>query len=521
MEIKAGGHSKEKTIFKGIIVSQNIVIDAEAGPTLRIKCKDEAVATAVGRKNAIYVNCTDSDIIKNVLGKYPFSKQVFKTAITYEKVVQYAETDWDFLNARAARTGLVVVTDDGTIRVEKPSVSDSSVATLRYGESIIELNLSLVAENQVIDVTAQAWGASSQSVIEGKSTEPTVNKEGALTGKTFATVLSVHEVVQSPLPLEKEALDSLANAHLLSTRLSRFQGTIVCEGTAVIKPNTLVELQGVGNKFNGDCYVSAVSHTLEEGQWVTRLTIGLQKESETSETTNHSLKAAVSIPAIHGLHIGTVKNIADDPAGEFRVQVTLPLMQAEDEGIWARLSTLFASNGFGTFFYPEIGDEVLLGFLDDNPSAPIILGSVYSSANTPKLTPDRDNSHKAISTRSGLSIDFDDKNKTITIETPGNNKIIVSDQDKGITITDQNNNKVALTEAGILMDSQKDILLKAANNISLTATHIDVKASGDVNMTSSNTNIKANTSYTAEGGASAELKSSGNVSVKGAMVGIN
>jgi len=57
------------------------------------------------------------------------------------------------------------------------------------------------------------------------------------------------------------------------------------------------------------------------------------------------------------------------------------MISTSDDGIWARISTLDAGKQRGTFFRPEIGDEVIVGFLNDDPRYPVVLGMVNSSAN--------------------------------------------------------------------------------------------------------------------------------------------
>jgi Rhs element Vgr protein len=521
IELKAGYHSKEQTIFKGIILSQAISIDSAEGPSLLIECKDEAFATTNIHKNNYFLNCTDSDIINKVLGNYSISKSVDSTSVKYEEVIQYGASDWDFIVSRADINGLVTLTDDGAINIKKPDLSSKPVSTLNYGENIIELQLSVGSEDQFMAVDAIAWDASNQKLIQGKSQEPTTNTQGNITGKKLSDVLNASELLQTTIPLEKDALDSWANAQLLKSRLSRFQGTILCEGNAAIKPNTLVEIKGIGKKINGNAYVSSVSHEIYDGRWFTEITVGVQKNWFTQEVPVNAMKAAGRVPAMNGLQIGIVKQTHDDPAGEFRVLVTLPLIKDADDGIWARLSTFYSSKGFGNFFYPEIGDEVILGFLDDDPSAPIILGSVYSKTNAPALVPDEKNTHKSIITSTLMTVDFDEENKVITIKTPGKNIITLSDKDKGITLTDQNNNMIQLNENGITIDSKKDIVIKAANNISISGINIDTKAESNSDTSANNITSKAQMSYSAKAGASAELQASGNITVKGAMVAIN
>ncbi|WP_452223626.1 type VI secretion system tip protein VgrG [Lacinutrix chionoecetis] len=521
IEIKAGYHSKEKTIFKGILISQTISIDAEEGPSLVIECFDKAFETTKVQNNAYFIDRSDSDIINKILGNYSFSKSVDSTSYKYEKVIQYGATDWDFVVSRAEINGLVVITSDGKTTVTKPDISSSPVLSLTYGDNILELDISVSSNDQLADVTAIAWDTENQALVEGNSVEPSVNSQGDLTGKKLSSVLSAKAVLQSPVPLEGDVLTSWANAQLLKSRLSRFHGTILCEGSAIILPNTLIEIKGVGKKINGKAYVSGVHHELKEGRWFTEISIGLRKNWFTQDVPVNALTAAGRLPAINGLQIGVVKKIHEDPAQAFRVLVTLPLIKTSDDGLWARLSTFYASNTFGNFFYPEIGDEVILGFLDDNPSAPIILGSVYSKKNAPALVPDEKNTHKAITTRSKMTMDFDDELKIIKIETPAKNSIIISEEDKAITITDQHKNEIKLNEDGITIHSIKDIIIEATNDIKMSGVNIDIKASADLTRSGANTKTKAQMAYSAEGGATAELKAGGNTTIKGAMVAIN
>ncbi|MEM5567086.1 type VI secretion system tip protein VgrG [Psychroserpens sp. AS72] len=516
IEIKAGYHTNEQTIFKGVILSHSISIDANDGPSLRIECKDESFKTTHGLKNNYFADSSDSDIISTILNNYSVSKDLDNTSIKYKEVIQYGVTDWDFILSRAEINGLVVATDDGKMCIKKPVVSSNPVHTLTYGDNIIELDLTVGSEEQLMSVDAISWDASNQKIILGKSQEPIVNEQGNITGKKLANVLNVNELLQTPTHIEQDALNSWANSRLLKSRLSRIKGTILLEGNAAIKPNTIVEIKGVGRKMNGNAYVSSVSHDLYEGRWLSKISIGLNQEAPANV-----IKPSSHNPAINGLQIGIVKKTHDDPDGEFRVLVTLPLLKNSDDGIWARLSNLYASNGFGNFFYPEIGDEVILGFLDDNPSAPIILGSMYSKTNAPFTTPNEKNTHKSITTNSLMSIDFDEENKVITLKTPGNNVITLSDKKKEITLTDQNNNSVKLNDAGITIDSKKNIDIKAANNIIVSAVNIDIKANSNLDLSANNITEKAKISYSAQAGASAELEASGNTTVKGAMVSIN
>src|SRR4051812_26941895 len=81
-------------------------------------------------------------------------------------------------------------------------------------------------------------------------------------------------------------------------------------------------------------------------------------------------------PGVSGLIVGTVKQIDQDPQGQNRVLVVAPLIDPQGDGVWARLANAYASNNAGISFMPEVGDDVVLGFLNDDPRLPIVLGSL-------------------------------------------------------------------------------------------------------------------------------------------------
>jgi uncharacterized protein involved in type VI secretion and phage assembly len=202
------------------------------------------------------------------------------------------------------------------------------------------------------------------------------------------------------------------------------------------------------------------------------------------------------IVGIQGLHTGLVTQLAE--AGDFRVRVTVPSVRGA-EGVWARLGCFYASNAAGAVFYPEVGDEVVVGFMNDDPSSPIILGSLYGPTRPPAFPPDKDNHKKAIVTRAKLAMTYDDKDKVIEIKTPGGHSIQLNDKTGEIRIRDGNSNSVTLGRSGITIDSASQIEMKAKTNIS-------IKAGGNLDMESTGT---------------AELKAAGTLTIKGALVEIN
>ena len=157
-----------------------------------------------------------------------------------------------------------------------------------------------------------------------------------------------------------------------------------------------------------------------------------------------------SCPRSQGLQVGVVDKFEQDPDKEYRVRVLLPTADDKPFAVWARLASPDAGNGRGYFFRPEPGDEVVVGFFNNDPRQPIILGALFGSKNAPpkdvsQLT-DK-NVHKAIVTKKGTTIGFVDKDKpSVYIQTPGKNKITIDDQDESVKIEDQHGNSITLEQ---------------------------------------------------------------------------
>ncbi|MCD8193552.1 MAG: Rhs element Vgr protein, partial [Tannerellaceae bacterium] len=132
------------------------------------------------------------------------------------------------------------------------------------------------------------------------------------------------------------------------------------------------------------------------------------------------------------------------------------------------------------------------------------------------------NNIRALVTRSALKIAFDEENKIITIQTPGENRIVLDDTQGSIQLTDQHGNSILSNSSGITLESAAAISIKAKTAITLEAGGgLEAKAKADLKLSGSNVEAKAQIGFTAKGSATAELSASGQTTVKGAIVAIN
>jgi uncharacterized protein involved in type VI secretion and phage assembly len=201
----------------------------------------------------------------------------------------------------------------------------------------------------------------------------------------------------------------------------------------------------------------------------------------------------------NSLQLGKVLQLQNDPEGEFRVLITIPLIDETRDGVWARVACLDAGLNRGMFFRPEIGDDVIVGFLDHDLLQPVLLGSINSKDKPPAIPPTDANNEKGFISRSKIRLIIDDITETITIDTPAGNSITLDEGNNMIRIKDQNQNIISMTAAGITIESPGDIQLKAGSDITLSAASslslngeiLSVKATQEVSVESSNTRLIA------------------------------
>lgn len=525
IEIQLGYSQQTNSVFTGVITKHSVKIMGPDQARLVVECKDPAIAMTVARKNANFFNKSDKDVFQALIGEYTAlrAKISFDSATKHTSLVQFNVSDWDFMITRAEANGLLVSVDAGVVNIAAPSAAKEAALKVTYGIDLIDFSADLDARYQYSSVTACGWDLASQQIQEGSASTQALTKQGNIDGSTLADVLGVTDYrLQSGAPQDVGFLTTWAKAQQTKSELARIRGHVSFQGSHLAKVAELIELAGVGERFNGRAFISSVCHTFEDGNWVTRVEFGLSPNWFSEVNQLAAPQAAGLAPGIGGLHIGLVTQLKDDPESQYKIKVSIPEMAAAEGGFWARLSHFYGSNGVGAFFIPEIGDEVVLGFFNDDPAHPVVLGSLYSSKNLSPYELTAENNTKALVTRSKMKIEFDEKKKFIRLLTPGNNIITISDDDKAITLEDQNQNKLTLDSNGITLDSPKDIKLSAKGKITLNAVNnIEATANADIKHTGLNISHTANLGFTAKASATAEVSASGTTTVKGSLVMIN
>ncbi|WP_299763447.1 type VI secretion system tip protein VgrG [uncultured Dokdonia sp.] len=506
IEITAGYHLDEETIFKGIVIKHNIKVRSGIS-YLIIECKDEAVKMTIGRKSNYFYESTDSDIIEELIGNQGLTADVEATTNTHQELVQYHASDWDFMVTRAQANGKLCFVDDGIIKVATPELSGDTIETVVYGSSIHEFDGEIDARDQFDRITSYSWNYTDQELLETEAQDPGVNLNGDIASSDLASVIQLENLeLRHGGSLSQEELQDWSDAKALYQQLAKTRGRVKFQGIPAVKPGVLLQLEGIGNRYNGTIYVTGVRHEITDGNWLVDAQFGLCPTwfSETYDISE--MPGSGIIPAISGLHIGVTTQLESDPDGEDRILVQIPIINNEEQGIWARIATLDAGENRGSFFRPEIGDEVIVGFINDDPNDAVVLGMLNSSTKPAPLTASDDNHEKGIVTRSEMKMIFNDDKVSYVLETPAGKKVTLDEDADLVQIEDEHANILTFNSDGITMESAGDI---------------NIKATGDVNIEGMNVNGKANAQLTVEGSAGAEISSGAVTIVKGSQVQIN
>ncbi len=208
----------------------------------------------------------------------------------------------------------------------------------------------------------------------------------------------------------------------------------------------------------------------------------------------------------YGVYPALVTDIKD-PDGQGRVKVTLP-WSPDTSGAryeaWARLATLMGGNNRGSWFIPDVNDEVLVAFEGGDPRRPFVLGSLWNGRDAAPQSMDGagNNYQKVLRSRNGVKITLDDKDgqEQFIVETPGGQKITLKDGPGSLTAEDSNGNSIKMEASGITLTTPAKVTVNAST-AELTAGMVTVNAgmskfSGVVQCDTMISNLVISASYT-------------------------
>lgn len=521
----------DTTVFKGKIAS----VGSEQGASDR----HELVVTAYDGSQVLtrtvapisYQKMTVSDIVGKIAKTHGLSPQVKDASDKLDYFLQ-VDTDYMTLNELAARCGTEWWVDDTKLHFAKRKVE--SATKLEWGDNLRRLSARFTAAGHVEEVTVRGWDPATQKAVVG-----TVKRSAIAAGDTGQNMplqsdrLSQAKDLKGAITITELQVESAAEAKAIAkSRLAdlasgelRIKGEAY--GTPTVAAGKTVEISKAGKQMSGKFVITRVEHVFGvDRPLVSRFEAGrmgpggLADRLAFADQTDRQTRRMFAV--------GTVTN-AKDPEKAGRVKVKLPMVSDKDESTWARVVTLGAGKSRGIEFMPDVGDEVVVAFLGNDPRFPVVLGSLWSKKYEPPLAePVKDDkiSERMIVAASGAKLSFveggGDKTKAVTslVHAVADTKLIMDKN--GIVVEAKKDTKIVIKVG----DAQ--VQMKGDGTINIKGKAITIKADMDVKIQGKSVLIKGDMGVKVDGGAKldlgpagAKLESSAITSIKGAMLKLN
>ncbi len=507
---KAEGGSEVK-LLSGEITGIEPQLRQGIGPTLILRGYDKSHRLNRDKKTRSFLQMTDSDIAKKVAQSAGLRNQVDSTSEVYDYVLQHNQTDWEFLIERAGRVGFRVLVKDDTLHFQQFPDNTEETPELEWAVNLLEFDARLTTARQVSEVIVQGWDPDKQQQIVGQATRandvPEIgeSQQGGQASEQAFGGSSREIIVDRPVSTQAEA-DTLAQAICDEIGQGFVEAECMCFGNPEVQAGAMVTMNGLGDRFSGSYRVTHASHRYDESGYRTEFTVGGRHASTISEV----LSSINDDGFRQGAVLGVVTN-NEDPDDECRVKVKIPSIKDSEESAWARLIATGAGKDRGLQWLPEVNDEVLIVFENNDINRPLVIGGLWSAKNNPPLP-------------SSGCLDSGKVN-TRQIVTRSGTKIVLEDDDNIITISNPDESyhlKISEKDTKIEIISGGDISVEAQQNATVkTQGDVNVEATGNVSVKGQQVEVSANTNAKITASANMNLEASGIMTIKGAQVKLN
>jgi uncharacterized protein involved in type VI secretion and phage assembly len=534
-------------IFKGIIAFLTVSKSNTAQGDIIIKGFGSPILLEDERHCEAYEDKNVSTIVNTIVNKYP--KNIIDSTVsvnnnkTYAYLTQYRENSFMFLKRLAATNGEWFFYDG--VKLIFGKLPKSKEIPLYFGRDLFSFDLSMRIAPINYELIAHDYNKN-----EGfKAASSDVHSSVSSSYNSFEYLKTAYNESKnvfsnnSSIKSNDSALDvaelkeNIKNS--LGVKSSQFVTFSGVSNNPEIKIGSVISVSGKAGSKNenvdsyGKYIVIEVTHTTGGGGNYQNNFKAIPNAIE-----NQPQFTLIELPRCESQTAVVVDNKDPKKLGRIRVKM---MWQQNTKTPWIRLMTNHAGNNRGMYFIPEIDDEVILGFENDNPDLPFVLGTVYNGkAHSGDMFSDN-NLKKAIRTKSGNSIIFSDENgkeeikifskdekNIISISLEGSKKITIQSEGD-IELTAKNNIKLT-AEKDIIFTAKGKNIVEAKQGITMDGTSkIEMKASNIKAEAQANAEIKGGTKVSInssaqlelKGGAQAELNGGAMTVVKGAVVMVN
>lgn len=460
-----------------LVTSGEITSLTHDGRRLVVQGFDPAHRLHRGPRTTTYIQMTDSDIATKIAREHSLTADVDGTSEVHPYVVQFSQSDYTFLRARAERIGFDLWVADDTLHFKRKADVET-VAGLRWKENLLDLRVRFSAAERSDEVVVKGWDYLEKEAIEGRSSERDTGTSAAAAGdiasqarQAFGSV--TRTLADRPFATQSEA-DELAKSLALLASGGEVTLRGVCRGDSSIRAGGNVDIAGIGDRMSGEYHVTAVVHTVGQDEgYRTRFVAGPKDSAAFTDLVGgNGLALSLGQSAVGPVFAKVTDNA--DPENTGRVKVEFGHLRGT-ESTWAPVVSPGAGADRGVQFLPEIGDQVVVIFERNDPAHPIVIGGIWNRQDglaDPEAASNGDVRTRILRSREGHRLLFDDQG-------PGRLQLSLGDDSCGVHLE---GSESRVTGDQKLTIEASAIEVVAGGKLTLKGAQIEIDASADVTV---------------------------------------
>ncbi len=478
LEIQNG--LKETLVFRGIItrVRSAATSRSELGHTIIIEGYSPTILLDNGKNCQAYPNKSLKNITDEVCRDFPVnvlnptSNPMKKDIIPY--TVQYQESAFAFLNRLACRYGEWFYFDGQSLVFGNKK---QSTIDLLYGTDLLSFDIGLSVAPLVQSVASRIYKEDSTHV-QSMAAHRT-NMKGMA---SFAMDKSAKTFLGKPVSMVHQfddesaigsQMDEVARLTIQAeaARKVAFSGVSIAPALHAGAIISVYNLTGHGKAKQGEYIITSVTHSWSSGGQYQNSFTAIPSDAEVPPMTDPLL-----VPYCESQPAVVTDN--KDPEGLGRVKIRFSWQKYGDSP-WVRIAMPYGGPNKGVYFVPEINEEVMAGFEGGNAEKPYIQGTLCHSKAKPDDWKTDGNDIKAIRTRSGHTIEFNDK--------AGQEVITITDKNKNLIQLDTAGSNITISTPGTMTFNAKNFVANIDENATFNVGKItDFKTGEDLNISAKN-----------------------------------
>ena len=463
-----------KRVFKGQVASLEPEFDQREA-VLVVRAYDRAHRLTRTRRTDTYQQMRYSGVARKIAGRCGLQAgTIDDTGADIAFFQQSNETDWELLWRMADEVGFEVDVDDRKLNFRKAGTTGGDAVELTWGEGLLEFRPRVTGVQQAETVEVRGWNPATKEAIVATATPETTAASIGIERGTASDGLGGGKVIIADAPVQTDAQATKLAESVAGQIANAF---VEADGTAIgipsLKPNTKIQVEGVGQRFGGTYTLSSVTH-------VVRTSRGYETRFSVSGRSSRSLLDLTTSPTRppwgSAVVVGLVTN-NNDPDALGRVRVSYPVLGDEHEGWWARMTGPAAGTKRGLLMMPQPGDEVLIAFEHDDVDHPYVLGSVFNGKAKPEDLVHTDgsfalNSDKqvAVTAKEAIAIEGD---KTLKLSSAGTATLTTNERSgdgpPGDVVVDAKGKGSVKTAMDLTLDGGTEVKLSGKTAVKMSA----------------------------------------------------